>query len=62
MVNNTTNTNKTSNYLSLITEKTTTYDAGNPCPDLGQAHTCGGVKLVTNLPLLLTGYQTTIHI
>ena len=43
-------------------KKTTTYDAGNPYPDLGQAHKCGGVKLVTNLPLFLTGYQTAIHI
>ena len=53
MVNNYTNIN---NYFRTpITEHkiTTTYDAGNPDPCLGQTQTCGWVKLVngTQCPL-----------
>jgi hypothetical protein len=38
MINNSTNINKMNNHLSpqLIEHKTTTYDVGNPSPDLGQ--------------------------
>ena len=54
MVNNTTNINKTNNHLwsylikqtNKQTNKTTTYDVGNQCPALGQAHNCGGIKPV----------------
>jgi hypothetical protein len=42
MVNNSTNLNRTNNYLSLqIIEhrkKLTTYDVGNPTPGSGEAH------------------------
>jgi hypothetical protein len=53
MINNYTNIN---NYFRTpITEHkiTTTYDAGNPDPCLGQTQTCGWVKLVngTQCPL-----------
>jgi hypothetical protein len=29
-----------------------TYDVGNSCPGLGQAHKCGGVKPVNEIPTL----------
>jgi hypothetical protein len=29
-----------------------TYDVGNPSPDLTQAHKCGGVKPVNEIPAL----------
>jgi hypothetical protein len=29
---------------------TTTYDVGNPEPGLGQAQTCGGIKLANGIP------------
>ena len=64
MVINSTNINKTNNHHhlssllnSLNTEKTTTYDVGNPDPGLGQAQKCGGVKLANEI----TGYSTAIQ-
>jgi hypothetical protein len=30
-------------------QKTTTYDFGNPTPDLGQTQKCGRVKLVNGI-------------
>jgi hypothetical protein len=33
-------------------QKTTTYDFGNPSPDLGQTQKCGRVKLVNGIPTL----------
>ena len=54
MVNNSTNNNKTKNHLSpQRTEnkkKTTTYDARNTGPGLGQAHKCNRVKPVNGIP------------
>ena len=49
MVINSTNINKMNNHLSselnlLNTKKTTTYDVGNPGPDLGQAQKWVEVK------------------
>ena len=32
---------------------TTTYDVGNPEPGLGQAQTCGEIKLTNGIPTLL---------
>jgi hypothetical protein len=46
-------------------KKTTTYDLGNPCPGLGQAHKCGGLNRVIGIPtltLLITGSPMTIQI
>jgi hypothetical protein len=37
---------------SINTKKTTTYDNGNLSPCLGQAQTCGKVKLVKGIPTL----------
>jgi hypothetical protein len=45
--------NKTNIHLSpkiIEHKKNTTYDDGNPSPDLEQAHKCGGVKLVYGIP------------
>jgi hypothetical protein len=41
-----TSTKRTITYplKSLNIKKTTTYDIGNPGPDLGQAQKCGGFK------------------
>jgi hypothetical protein len=52
IVNNSTNINKRYNHiLPQIIEhtKTTTYDVRNPGPDLRQAQTCDGVKLVNGI-------------
>jgi hypothetical protein len=41
----------------------TIYDIGNPNPDSGQVHKCGGVKpfnMISALPLLITGSPTVI--
>jgi hypothetical protein len=51
MVINSTNINKMNNHLSselnlLNTKKTTTYDVGNPGPDLGQAQHVAGLNLL----------------
>jgi hypothetical protein len=40
----------TSHLKSLNIKKTTTYDAGNPGPGLGQAQKCGGVKPDNGIP------------
>ena len=29
---------------------TRAYDVGNPCPGMGQAHKCGGVKTDNGIP------------
>jgi len=55
MVINSTNTNKTystttSHLNSLNTQKTTTYDVGNPGPGLGQAQKCGGITSFNGIP------------
>ena len=51
MVNNSTNTKwtTTSDLKQLNTKKTTTYDVGNPSPDLGQAQKCGRVNPVKEI-------------
>jgi hypothetical protein len=51
MIINSTNINKMNNHLSselnlLNTKKTTTYDVGNPGPDLGQAQRVAGLNLL----------------
>ena len=43
MVNNSTNINKTINYL-YTKKKSTTYDIGNPDLGFGQAQKCDGIK------------------
>ena len=55
----------TSHLKSLNTKMSTTYDAGNPGPGLGQAHKCGGIKPVNGisiLQLLIIGFPTVIQI
>ena len=43
----------TSNIDSLNTQKKlSTYDVGNPGPDLVQAQKCGGIKPVNEIPTL----------
>ena len=58
MVNNSININNPNNRLkSQNTKITTTYDAGNPGPGLGQAQKYGRIQLVIwipTLPLLIT--------
>ena len=54
MVYNSININKTNyhchlNYLN-IKKQTTTYDVGNPGPDLGHAQTCGRIKPGVYIP------------
>jgi hypothetical protein len=53
MVKHYTNITKTNNHISLsFTEhkkKPTAYDVGNPGPDLGQVHECGGAKPVKRI-------------
>ena len=51
MVNNSTNTKRiiTSDLKQLNTKKTTTYDVGNPSPDLGQTQKCGRVNPVKEI-------------
>jgi len=40
-------------YLNLLnTKNNTTFNFNNPCPDLGQAQKCGGVKPVNWIPTL----------
>jgi len=34
------------------TEKTTTYDVGNPVPGLGQVQKCGEVKTINGISIL----------
>jgi len=47
MINNSKNINKTHSHLKpLNIKRSTTYDVGNSCPGLGQAHICGRVKPV----------------
>jgi hypothetical protein len=54
MINNSTYDNKMNNlHNSSNKQKTTTYDVGNPGPDLGHAQKCGRVKPgseISNLP------------
>jgi hypothetical protein len=38
-------------------KKITTYDAWNPDPGLGQAQTCGRVKPVNGIPLMLKMFR-----
>jgi hypothetical protein len=55
----------TSHLKPLNTKMSTTYDAGNPGPGLGQAHKCGGIKPVNGisiLQLLIIGFPTVIQI
>jgi hypothetical protein len=56
MVNN---FNKENNHLSLNThtQKTMTYDVGNPSPGLEQAQQCGRVKLLNGMD----GYYWALH-
>ena len=64
MVNNSTNINKINNHLSLqLTKhkKTWTNDVENPGPHLGRTQKGGDVK-PANLPFLITGSPTSIHI
>ena len=68
-VNNFTNINKTttiaSHFKSTNIVKNTTYDVRNPGPGMGQAESCGGVKLVNGIPtlsLFINGSPTTIQI
>ena len=52
MVNNSTNINKTNNYLSpqlIEYKKITTDEVGNLGPCLGQVKKCGGVKSLIGL-------------
>ena len=55
MDNNTTNINKANNHLSpqiIEYEKGHDIYVRNPDPDLGQAHTCGRIKLLNGMPTL----------
>jgi len=58
MVNNSTNINKTNNYLSPqfiehLKKKTTTYDIGNPSPGLEQTQ---NVKPINEISTLVNCY------
>jgi hypothetical protein len=55
----------TSPLKSLKTNKTSTYDVGNPGPGLGYAQICDEVKpvnVIETLPLLIIGSLTVIQI
>jgi hypothetical protein len=42
-------------------KKTTTYDVGNPGPNLEQKQTFGGIKPVNGIPFLITGSPAAVH-
>ena len=42
----------TSDLKSLNTKKTTTHGVRKPCPGLGQAQQCGGVKSSNGVPTI----------
>ena len=62
MVNNSNKTTIISHLDSLNTQKTTTYDLGNPDPGLGQAQQCGGVTPVNGIPTLLLLIKHTMSV
>jgi hypothetical protein len=59
-VNNSTNINKTNSNLSPETiqhKESTTYGAENPCPIIGSAQKCGGIKPVMGSQPLQRQYR-----